>query len=79
MTVCCNYRIICQLVDRPKDENDSETDGFQNVHICGSSRVLVYAERHGYCTDNTSIAYSVVKGIKAGESGEEIVPKYQIS
>lgn len=53
MSVCCRPKIVSYLVNRAKDENDSEVNCFQNVHIHFTACVATYAGRCGFCTDST--------------------------
>lgn len=66
MSVCWYF------VNRSEDENDSEIDSMQNVQKCVTSGVITYTRR-----DSASFAYCIPKRIKAGGSGEEIVPVTQ--
>lgn len=65
------------FVNRSEDENDSEIDSMQNVQKCVTSGVIPYTRRYSFCTDSASFAYCIPKRIKAGGSGEEIVPVTQ--
>lgn len=72
LPVCCKSCEIVQLVNRSKDEYDSEVHGLQNVHICVATCPIYYPRRYGDCTNSACFSYRVIKRIKTVDPGEKI-------
>lgn len=74
ITVCCGSCEDSQFGDRPKDENDGEVNCLQNVNICVTLSVGIYAGGDGFCTDRNCFTYCFIKGIKTGGSAVAVIP-----